>query len=72
MQRMFPRALLACISEARPPQPVEIEGLAAKIWREARCRRASISWSAVSRSSPEYRCAIAAAHLAFSGAPTQN
>ena len=35
MQRIFPRALVACISEARAPRPREIECVAAKVLREA-------------------------------------
>ena len=35
MQRLFPRALLACISEARTPHPNEIEFIATKVLREA-------------------------------------
>jgi hypothetical protein len=35
MQRIIPRALLACISEARTPQPCEIECVAEKVLREA-------------------------------------
>lgn len=35
MQHIFPRALLACISEARAPEPNEIECIAAKVLREA-------------------------------------
>ena len=35
MQRIFPRAILACISEARLPYPSEIECVAAKVLGEA-------------------------------------
>jgi hypothetical protein len=35
MQRIFPPALVACISEGRAPYPGEVQGLAVKILREA-------------------------------------
>lgn len=35
MERLFPRALIACIREARPPTPQELASMAEKIWREA-------------------------------------
>lgn len=35
MQRIFPRALLACINEGRPPRPQEVEVLADRVLREA-------------------------------------
>jgi len=35
MQQMFPRALLACISEGRPPSADEIEDVTEKVLEEA-------------------------------------
>ena len=35
MERLFPRALIACIREARPPTPQELASMAEKIWHEA-------------------------------------
>lgn len=35
MHRIFPRALVACIAEARSPEPWEFEEVAAKVLREA-------------------------------------
>lgn len=35
MQRLFPRVLLACIAEARPARPCEVEIVTEKVWREA-------------------------------------
>ena len=35
MERLFPRALIACIREARPPTSQELASMAEKIWREA-------------------------------------
>jgi len=35
MQHMFPRALLACISEGRPPSTGEIEDVTEKVLQEA-------------------------------------
>lgn len=35
MERLFPRALIACIREARAPTPQELASMAEKIWREA-------------------------------------
>jgi len=34
MHRLFPRALVACIAEARSPEPWEFEEVAAKVLRE--------------------------------------
>lgn len=35
MERLFPRALVACIGEGRPPEPQELAAVRDKIWREA-------------------------------------
>lgn len=35
VERLFPRALIACIRDARPPTPKELASMAEKIWREA-------------------------------------
>lgn len=35
MQRIFPRALLACIIEGRAPQPQELDCVTDKVLREA-------------------------------------
>jgi len=35
MQTMFPRALVACVSEARSPEPCEFEEVATKVLLEA-------------------------------------
>lgn len=35
MQRIFPRALIACIAENRLPESLELGLLADKVWREA-------------------------------------
>ena len=35
MERLFPRALIACIREARPPTSQELASMAEKIWHEA-------------------------------------
>lgn len=35
IERLFPRALLACIGENRPPLPQELTALAEKVLREA-------------------------------------
>lgn len=66
MQRIFPRAVLACMSENRPPRPFETEAVAAKIWREAFSRGSGMmNWQDVPRGSPAYRRTIAAAYAAL-------
>lgn len=35
IKRLFPRALLACIGEDRPPRPQELAAMAEKVCREA-------------------------------------
>jgi hypothetical protein len=35
MQRMFPRALLACINEGRQPRASELASVTDKVWRGA-------------------------------------
>ena len=35
MQRLFPHALLACISEGRAPQAHEVAAVTDKVWRKA-------------------------------------
>lgn len=35
MERLFPRALLACIGEGRSPQQHELATIADKVWHEA-------------------------------------
>jgi hypothetical protein len=67
MQRIFPRAVLACLSEGRPPRPFETESVAAKIWREAFASAAIMNWSDVPRGSAAYRRTMAAAGAALSG-----
>jgi len=72
MQRIFPRAVLACMSENRLPRPFEIEAVAAKIWREAFSQRSEIkSWHEVPRGSPAYRKTIAAAFTALGCDPLE-
>lgn len=39
MERLFPRALVACIREARPPTSQELASMAEKIWRETYPKR---------------------------------
>lgn len=66
MQRIFPRAVLACMSENRLPLPFEMEVVAAKIWQEAFAPRSEIkSWQDVPRGSAAYRRTIAAAYAAL-------
>lgn len=70
MQRIFPRAVLACLSEGRLPRPFETESVAAKIWSEAFASPASnMSWSEVPRGSPAYRRTMAAALAALGCEP---
>jgi hypothetical protein len=35
MQRISPRALLACINEGRQPSAIELESVTDMVWREA-------------------------------------
>ena len=35
VERLFPRALVACIGEGRTPKPDELMALTDKVWREA-------------------------------------
>jgi hypothetical protein len=35
MKGLFPRALVACIGEARAPAPAELAALSEKLWHEA-------------------------------------
>jgi len=66
MQRIFPRAVLACLSEGRQPRPFETEAVAAKIWQEAFAgKTALMSWNDVPRGSSAYRRTIAAACAAL-------
>jgi hypothetical protein len=70
MQRIFPRAVLACLSEGRLPRPFETESVAAKIWREAFAPPATtMSWSDVPRGSAVYRMTMAATRAALGGGP---
>jgi hypothetical protein len=70
MQRIFPRAVLACLSEGRPPRPFETESVAAKIWSEAfALSSTNMSWSDVPRGSPAYRRTMAAALTALGCEP---
>lgn len=66
MQHIFPRAVLACLSEGRPPRPFETEAVAAKIWQEAFAGKfPAMSWNDVPRGSAIYRQTIAAACAAL-------
>lgn len=66
MQRIFPRAVVACLSEGRPPHPFETESVAAKIWNEAFAASSTdISWSDVPRGSAAHRRTMAAALVAL-------
>ena len=66
MQRIFPRAVVACLSEGRRPRPFETEAVAARIWQEAFAPRVGVrSWQDVPRGSAAYRRTIAAAHAAL-------
>ena len=72
MQRLFPRAVLACLSEGRPPRPFETEGVAARIWQEAFAPAGNHkSWSEVPHGSPAYRRTMAAARAALGGGPVE-
>ena len=66
MQRIFPCAVVACLSEGRPPRPSETESVAAKIWSEAFAPPSTnTSWSDVPRGSAAYRRTMAAALAAL-------
>jgi hypothetical protein len=66
MQRIFPRAVVACLSEGRGPRPFETEAVAAKIWQEAFAQRVGMrSWHDVPRGSLAYHRTIAAACAAL-------
>ena len=70
MQRIFPRAVLACLSEGRAPRPFETESVAAKIWSEAFApSNPNINWSDVPQGSPAYRRTMAAALAALGCEP---
>jgi hypothetical protein len=70
MQRIFPRAILACLSEGRQPRPFEIETVAAKIWSESFSPRPTkISWHDVPRGSTAHRRTISAALAALGCEP---
>jgi hypothetical protein len=62
---MFAPAAVACLSAGRPPQPAEIDEMAAKIWGEAYARLWKIEWHQVERGSRLYLSIYAAALMAF-------
>jgi hypothetical protein len=70
MQRIFPRAVVACLSEGRLPRPFETESVAAKIWSEAfSAPSTNLRWSEVPRGSPAHRRTMAAALTALGCQP---
>jgi hypothetical protein len=70
MQRIFPRAVLACLSEGRSPRPFEVESVAARVWREAFPQgAAAMSWHDVPRGSAAWRRTMAVAYAALGGWP---
>ena len=44
MERIFPRALLACIIEGRPPRPQELACVTDRVLREAFGASAAYGW----------------------------
>jgi len=58
-------AMRACMTENRQPKPEEVEGVAAKIWRDAYSHSAKLQWTQVETGSVNNRRTVAAARAAL-------
>lgn len=58
-------AMRACMTENRPPEPQEIDRVAAKIWHDAYSHRAQLQWTQVETGSVDHRRTVAAARAAL-------